>query len=198
MAKWSHLWAKIQLRLELVSLEELQAFDWPEPPPNVYIPRQYDPSPPQGTQWNLPPRRIDYGLGFIQQYFSPEELQGYIPITQKNLEAPLIVLAFVLVPLARAEVNRARRQFDAALRDLRWVLDSIGRPRTVLTHASRVSLSNYRSRSCCWLKRCWTERTPSTKRVGRRAATRAGRDAVPGLTGRADVPGRQGAVQRRG
>jgi hypothetical protein len=42
-----------------------------------------------------------------------------------TIDAPLVILAFVLIPLARAEANRARRQFDAALQDLRWVLDSI-------------------------------------------------------------------------
>src|SRR5262249_56900821 len=67
------------------------------------------------------------GLGFIQQYFRRGEFgeDSAASMRQNDLEAPLITLAFVLVPLARAEANRARRQFEAALRDLRWVLDSI-------------------------------------------------------------------------
>ena len=36
-----------------------------------------------------------------------------------------MTLAFVFVPLARAEVNRARRQYEAALVDLRSVLNGI-------------------------------------------------------------------------
>jgi hypothetical protein len=126
-ASWPHLWFKIFWRRNLLSLEELSAWDWPAQRPTLYIPRQYDPfhpHPPVGTL-PLPP---DYGLGFIQWYLRLGEL-GPVPETnlprQNDLEAPLITLAFVLVPLARAEANRARRKFEAAVRDLRWVLDSI-------------------------------------------------------------------------
>ena len=41
---------------------ELQAWDWPDPPVNVYIPRRFDPLPVVGT---LPPKP-DFGLGFVQ------------------------------------------------------------------------------------------------------------------------------------
>jgi hypothetical protein len=121
-AAWATVWSRIRWRRGLLSLEELRAWDWPEPPPNVHVPRRFDPSPVVGE---LPPKP-DYGLGFIQQYFQRGEFEDpATPARQQDLEAPLITLAFVLVPLARAEANRARRQFDAAIRDLRWVLDSI-------------------------------------------------------------------------
>jgi hypothetical protein len=64
-ASWAPVWSKIRWRRGLLSLDELQAWDWPEQPPNVYIPRQFDPSPLIGA---LPPKP-DHGLGFIQQYF---------------------------------------------------------------------------------------------------------------------------------
>lgn len=120
---WEPLWSKIRRRRDLLSLEELSALDWPEQRPSIYIPRRFDPVPIVGT---LPPKP-DYGLGFIQQYFQRGEFgdDPAAPTRQHDLEAPLIILAFVLVPLARAETNRARRQFDAAIRDLRLVLDSI-------------------------------------------------------------------------
>ena len=72
----------------------------------------------------LPPKP-DYGLGFIQRYFRRGEFgdDSAAPRRQVDLETTLITLACVFVPLARAEVNRARRQFDAALADLRLVLN---------------------------------------------------------------------------
>src|SRR5262249_13083935 len=124
-ASWGPLWAKIRWRRGLLSLAELEAWDWPDPPPNIYIRRRFDPLPIVGT---LPPKPDpDHGLGFIQQYFQRDEFGNdpAAPARQNDLEARLITLAFVLVPLARAEANRARRQYDAALRDLGWVLDSV-------------------------------------------------------------------------
>ena len=58
---------------------------------------------------------------------SPQSINQRIAkdFRERNLDAPLVTLGFVLVPLARAEANRARRQYDAALRDLHWVLNSI-------------------------------------------------------------------------
>lgn len=120
---WEPLWSRIQQRRDRLTLEELSAVDWPEFRPGIHIPRRFDPTPIVGT---LPPKP-DYGLGFIQQYFQRGEF-GEDPAAtarQQDLEVPLITLAFVLVPFARAEVNRARRQFDTAMRDLRVVLDSI-------------------------------------------------------------------------
>ncbi|MDP2604238.1 MAG: hypothetical protein Q8S00_16860 [Deltaproteobacteria bacterium] len=58
---------------------------------------------------------------------SPQSINQRIAkaFRERNLDAPLVTVAFVLVPLARAEANRARRQYDAALRDLTWVLNSV-------------------------------------------------------------------------
>lgn len=126
--QWSFLWSRIVLRRELLSLEELLDWDWPEYPPSLYFTRAWDPpkletSEPDPT---LPPKP-DYGLGFIQAYLHRRELDDPArgPARQIYLEAPLLTIAFVLVPLARAEANRARRQYDAALRDLQWVLNSV-------------------------------------------------------------------------
>src|SRR5262249_48742994 len=49
---WAPVWSKIRFRRGLLTLEELRAWDWPEQPPSIYIPRQFDPSPLVGT---LPP-----------------------------------------------------------------------------------------------------------------------------------------------
>jgi peptidoglycan hydrolase-like protein with peptidoglycan-binding domain len=90
------------------------------------------------------------GGPFIQQYFRHGEF-GEDPgaaARQNDLEAPLITLAFVLVPLARAELNRARRQRDAALRDLRWVLDSILVRRTGATPEDPVPRRVYARIAC--------------------------------------------------
>jgi peptidoglycan hydrolase-like protein with peptidoglycan-binding domain len=97
-------WDFIQRRRELLTLAELEEQD--------------------GI---VPGDAYDSAINFVWHQMgdpvdSPDPLKDF---RQRNLDAPLVTLAFVLVPLARAEANRARRQFDAALRDLRWVLDSI-------------------------------------------------------------------------
>ncbi len=122
---WAKLWSRIRWRRSLLSLDELQSWDWPAQAPNLYIPRKFDPPAPALPEV-LPPKP-DFGLGFLQNYFQRGEFgeDPAAPNRQDDLESRLITLAFVLVPLARAEANRARRQFDAAIRDLRWVLDSI-------------------------------------------------------------------------
>ena len=51
----------------------------------------------------------------------PLEL-GTKTLRQRSLDRPLLILATVMVPLARAEANRMRRQYDAAEKDLRRVL----------------------------------------------------------------------------
>jgi peptidoglycan hydrolase-like protein with peptidoglycan-binding domain len=117
---WQFLWAKMRWRQSLLSLNELQNWDWPAQPPQLTYPRVGDPNPfPPGTQWFLPPRETDFGLGFIQHYlqrgeFDPPERAAP---RQNDLETPLFVIAFILVPLARGEVNRARRQYAAAIQD---------------------------------------------------------------------------------
>jgi hypothetical protein len=120
---YASLWSRLRQRRPLLTLQELSALDFPDPPRELHIEREFNPLPVVGT---LPPKP-DYGLGFIQRYFRRGEFgdDPAAPRRQNDLEATLMTLAFVFVPLARAEVNRVRRQFDAALVDLRSVLDGI-------------------------------------------------------------------------
>jgi Tc toxin complex TcA C-terminal TcB-binding domain len=123
---WGPLWARLRQRRALLTLQELSALDFPDPPRELYFEREFNPQPVVGI---LPPKP-DHGLGFIQKYFRRGEFgdDPAAPRRQNDLEATLITLAFVFVPLARAEVNRARRQFDAALVDLRSVLNGVTLP----------------------------------------------------------------------
>lgn len=127
---WKLVWSNIIWRRGLLTLEELQDWDFSENPfrlSNLLVPRSHDPAPVAGV---FPPPLLppppDFGLGFIQRYLHRGEVVDPSSADrQKVLETPLITIAFVLAPLARAEANRARRQYDAAIRDLRWVLDSV-------------------------------------------------------------------------
>jgi hypothetical protein len=96
-------WNVIQRRRELLSLEELEKQDQIRPRDSYDSARRF----------------VEY-LG--NPGASPDPVQSH---REDLIDAPLVILAFVLAPLARAEANRSRRQFDAAIRDLRWVLDSI-------------------------------------------------------------------------
>jgi hypothetical protein len=115
----SFLWSHLIWRRGLLSLQELHTWDFPEPGDlsGLLRPRAQDPS----TNIGHVPDGPDYGLGFIQFYFHRLVRAEY----ETLLEAPLVTIAFVLAPLARAEANRARRQYDAAIRDMKWVLDSV-------------------------------------------------------------------------
>ncbi|HEU4713466.1 MAG TPA: PKD domain-containing protein [Pyrinomonadaceae bacterium] len=119
---WGPLWSRIHYRRGLLSLRELRAWDWPDQPPSIYRERRFDPVPLVGY---LPPAKQDFGLGLVQNYFQRGEFgeDPAAPARQTDFEAILITIAYVLVPLARAELNRARRQFDATIADLRWVLE---------------------------------------------------------------------------
>jgi Tc toxin complex TcA C-terminal TcB-binding domain/PKD domain len=123
---WGPLWARLRQRRALLTLQELSALDFPNPPRELYFEREFNPLPVVGV---LPPKP-DHGLGFIQKYFRRGEFgdDSAAPGRQNDLEATLMTVAFVFVPLARAEVNRARRQFDAALVDLRSVLNGMTLP----------------------------------------------------------------------
>ena len=96
-------WNVIQRRRELLSLDELEKQDRIRPRDSYDSARKF----------------VEY-LG--NPGSSPDPLQSH---REDLIDVPLVILAFVLAPLARAEANRARRQFDAAIRDLRWILDSI-------------------------------------------------------------------------
>ena len=123
---WGPLWARLRQRRALLTLQELSALDFPDPRRELYFEREFNPLPLVGV---LPPKP-DHGLGFIQKYFRRGEFgdDSAAPGRQNDLEATLMTVAFVFVPLARAEVNRARRQFDAALVDLRSVLNGMTLP----------------------------------------------------------------------
>jgi Tc toxin complex TcA C-terminal TcB-binding domain/PKD domain/Putative peptidoglycan binding domain len=96
-------WNVIQRRRELLSLDELEKQDHIRPRDSYDSARKF----------------VEY-LG--NPGSSPDPLQSH---REDLIDVPLVILAFVLAPLARAEANRARRQFDAAILDLRWVLDSV-------------------------------------------------------------------------
>jgi hypothetical protein len=123
---WGPLWTRIRQRRALLTLQELSALDFPDPPRELYFEREFNPLPVVGV---LPPKP-DHGLGFIQKYFRRGEFgdDPAAPGRQNDLEATLMTVAFVFVPLARAEVNRARRQYDAAIADLRFVLNGVALP----------------------------------------------------------------------
>jgi len=97
-------WARLRRRRGLLSLGELFDHDWKEPVQVGGV--------PFASALQL--------VRFLQrgEFSDPSRVPR-----QGKLEATLVTLACVLVPLARAEVNRLRRQFDAAIRDLRWVLN---------------------------------------------------------------------------
>ena len=88
---WGPLWARLGQRRALLTLQELSALDWPDPPRELYIEREFNPQPVVGT---LPPKP-DYGLGFIQRYFRRGEFgeDPAAPRRQHDLEVPLITLA---------------------------------------------------------------------------------------------------------
>ena len=96
-------WESIRGRRESISLAELQARD------------------------TISGIAYDSAINFVWKQLGnssvePDPIQNF---RETNLDAPLVILAFVLAPLARAEANRQRRQYDAAVADLQWVLTPI-------------------------------------------------------------------------
>lgn len=98
-AEWSNLWEDIQQRRLLLSLVELHGLDW---------------------EW-FPYSAED----LLRQYLAgnPEDDEARKATRQHLLDRPMLILATVFVPLARAEANRARRQYPAVLSDLALVLN---------------------------------------------------------------------------
>jgi peptidoglycan hydrolase-like protein with peptidoglycan-binding domain len=96
-------WDFFQRRRELLALAELEEHD------------------------RIVPDAYDSALNFVWRQMGNPSVSDDPPkdFRERNLDAPLVTLAFVLVPLARAEANRARRQYDDAIRDLQWVLRSV-------------------------------------------------------------------------
>ena len=92
--QWSFLWSRIAWRREILTLEELLAWDWPEYPPSLHYTRVWDP-PKFGTleaDPTLPPKP-DHGLGFIQAYFHRGEFDDPARAARQiYLEAPMLTI----------------------------------------------------------------------------------------------------------
>ncbi len=97
--QWSSMWAPIYQRRLMLSLEELATHDWSAVTPAAISLLQ-----------------VNLGRAEVE---NPESFKA---LRQRSLDRPLLILATIMAPLARAEANRLRRQYDAAERDLRRVL----------------------------------------------------------------------------
>lgn len=91
-----YLWSRFRIRRELLSLDELNSHD----------------------RFGSSDAAFSTAALFLDRFTETDDKQR----REEFLDTPLITLAFVLAPLARAEANRQRRQFDAAISDLNWVL----------------------------------------------------------------------------
>jgi len=96
--EWPHLWESIQRRRLFLSLAELHGLDW---------------------DW----------FSQSAEDLLRDDLRGITTdneqrkaTRQRLLDRPMLILATVFIPLARAEANRARRQYPAANADLSRVL----------------------------------------------------------------------------
>ena len=96
-------WELLRVRRELLSLAELEAHDTIMP----------------GDSYDSAKNFIWHQMGNPTVW--PDPIKDF---RETNLDAPLMTLALVLVPLARAEANRLRRQHDAAISDLQMALHS--------------------------------------------------------------------------
>jgi peptidoglycan hydrolase-like protein with peptidoglycan-binding domain len=99
-AFWSDVWTHINFRRQRLTLEELGQIDW------IAITRVHGIF--QLLEGNLAGKR------------DPLPPTNPLPTNFRKalMDARLVVIAAVLVPLARAEANRLRRQYAAALDDL--------------------------------------------------------------------------------
>jgi peptidoglycan hydrolase-like protein with peptidoglycan-binding domain len=97
---WSDVWTHINFRRQLLSLAELGQLDW------ISITRVHGIF--QLLEGNLAGKR------------DPLPPTNPLPTNFRKalMDARLVIIAAVLVPLARAEANRLRRQYAAALEDL--------------------------------------------------------------------------------
>lgn len=98
------LWAKVRRRREAITLEELQKPDW----------HGFSP--------------IAEGLLKLQAHETdtPEEFLA----RQESLDYFALILATVFIPLARAEMNRIRQNFNAAISDYERLLTPNSNPST--------------------------------------------------------------------
>ena len=96
---WSYLWEAISRRRFMLSLQELGDYDW---------------RAVTSAAVNLLERNL---LG--QEDANQPSVRA---LRQRSIDRPLLILATIMAPLARAEANRLRRQYDAAEQDFRRVL----------------------------------------------------------------------------
>ena len=99
-AEWPHLWESIRQRRLFLSLAELHGLDW---------------------DW-FSQSAEDLLRADLRGDTPPPDDEARRANRQRLLDCPMLILAAVFVPLARAEANRARRQFAAANVDLSRVL----------------------------------------------------------------------------
>ena len=104
---WSDVWAQINWRRQLLSLAELGQFDW---------------TPITGGRYaSIVYQLLEGNLAGSDQPPPPTNPIG--PEHRKILiDAHLLIIAAILVPLARGEVNRLRRQFVDGRADFSRVL----------------------------------------------------------------------------
>ena len=120
---WPQLWQHVEWRRQLISLGELADLDWIDPfrPPPIR---------PGGVVYET----LRANLLGVDGPGSPGERISL-------LDGRMLVLAAVLVPLARGEANRLRRQYAAARRDFERILRRrIPDPRAENRDAPQLSL----------------------------------------------------------
>jgi hypothetical protein len=99
---WADVWNEINWRRQLLSLAELSQLDWTP----------------------ITPRNVVYLLleANVAGNDQPTGLQLFPAHRKRLMDARLVAIAAVLVPLARGEANRLRRQYVAAREDFSRVL----------------------------------------------------------------------------
>ena len=147
---WSDVWTHINFRRQLLSLVELGQLDW------------------------IPITRLHAIFQLLEGNLAgkPNPLPPTNPLPSNArkalMDARLVIIAAVLVPLARAEANRLRRQYAAALEDLtRSLRRDIPVPNSNPPSQSRrcwpANSSNTRLPGCSPPRPCSTKPRPSTR-----------------------------------
>jgi len=95
------LWAKVRRRREAITLEELQKPDW--------------------GGWSS-------AAEFLLTQMAETETNDQSKLRQRSLDYFALILATVFIPLARAEMNRLRRNFNAAIEDYERLLTPYRKP----------------------------------------------------------------------
>lgn len=112
------IWTFFRERYMTITLEELHTHDWRRP--NV-VPLAYEfahPLPDYGDS-------TDFGTALVRlliQMSILKTLQNEGEKVEEKIDAPLLAIALVFCPLARAEADRLRRHYDEALAQTRRVL----------------------------------------------------------------------------